>query len=118
MRTHYLRLNRYEWDAVKDSEKTFDVRVNDRGFQKGDCVCFCKWDDEKSKYVYTRDNNNGLTEEANVADKMFFEITYVGSAMSGLNWAYVVLGIAPIKPTALNKENVPRQTAIYSANTF
>jgi ASC-1-like (ASCH) protein len=40
--THHLKLREEFWDAVINCEKTFEVRYNDRAFQKGDkdFVCF------------------------------------------------------------------------------
>ncbi|KEJ91115.1 DUF3850 domain-containing protein [Synergistes jonesii] len=42
--THHLKLDKYYWDAVKSGDKPFEVRKNDRGFQKGDVLCFHKYD--------------------------------------------------------------------------
>lgn len=42
--THTLKtIDRY-FDAVERGEKTFEVRVNDRAFQKGDIVLLERWD--------------------------------------------------------------------------
>ncbi len=32
------------FDAIEDGDKTFEVRVNDRGFQKGDVLLLKRWD--------------------------------------------------------------------------
>lgn len=42
---HYLKLNIIFCDAVNNGEKTFEVRKNDRGFQKGDKIEFIPVDD-------------------------------------------------------------------------
>lgn len=36
MKTHTLKILPDFWCAVRCGDKTFEVRVNDRGFQKGD----------------------------------------------------------------------------------
>lgn len=36
MTTHTLKTNQEYWDAVRNGDKTFEARRNDRGFQKGD----------------------------------------------------------------------------------
>lgn len=40
MKTHELKLNKEFADAVLCGEKSFEIRENDRGFQKGDHVVF------------------------------------------------------------------------------
>lgn len=37
-RHHHLKTTQPFWDAIVDGSKTFDYRVNDRGFQPGDVV--------------------------------------------------------------------------------
>lgn len=39
-RTHELKIFEIYADAIISGEKTFEIRKNDRGFQKGDCVKF------------------------------------------------------------------------------
>lgn len=36
MTTHTLKTNQVYWDAVRNGDKTFEARRNDRGFQTGD----------------------------------------------------------------------------------
>ena len=38
--THYIKLNLNFADAVFNGEKNFEIRKNDRGYQKGDLVQF------------------------------------------------------------------------------
>ena len=40
MQTHKIKLNKNYADAVLSGEKNFEVRYNDRGYQKGDQVKF------------------------------------------------------------------------------
>lgn len=76
---HRLKLNESFADAVRSGEKCFEVRENDRGFQKGDTVFFTVIDRIK---VPMNDPLN------NVA----FEVTYVLSGW-GIKENYCVFGI-------------------------
>lgn len=70
--------------AILDGDKTFEIRENDRGYQKGDILQFKPID----KYG-VRDLNIDLFEA---------EITYVLSGW-GLKDGYVALGIKVIRDT-------------------
>lgn len=81
IRLHELKLSREFQDAVLSGEKSFEVRFNDRGFQKGDRVKF--W----------------VTDRKNVdepLDEKVYEITYVLSGWH-IEPNYVVFGIKPVK---------------------
>lgn len=41
---HILKIWPQYFARVKDGSKTFEVRKNDRGFQKGDTVLLAEWD--------------------------------------------------------------------------
>ena len=45
MKTHRLKTVGTAWDAINTGEKTFEVRRNDRFFQKGDVVELVRLDD-------------------------------------------------------------------------
>lgn len=45
MKTHVLKTVATAWDAVNAGEKRFEVRRNDRFFQRGDIVTLRKIDD-------------------------------------------------------------------------
>jgi len=75
--THELKLEYVFQDAVLRGEKSFEVRLNDRGFQKGDMVKF---------HVVNRKN---VVEPL---DEKMYEITYVLSGW-GIQDGYVVFGI-------------------------
>ena len=79
---HHLRLNINFADAVLSGEKNFEIRRNDRGFQKGDDIVFQVCDD------YGR----SMAHELN---KHMYHITYVLSGW-GLKRNYCVLAIREI----------------------
>jgi hypothetical protein len=70
--------------AILDGDKTFEIRENDRGYQKGDILHFIPVDDLSLK-------DWGM-------DEFDAEITYVLSGW-GLKEGYVALGIKVIRDT-------------------
>lgn len=43
MRDHELKTWPEFWDAIHSGEKTFELRYNDRGFQRGDRLRLVRW---------------------------------------------------------------------------
>ena len=82
---HQLKLERAFLKPVFNGEKTFEIRKNDRGFQKGDTVRF-KVVDDLGLHVRTD------------LDEMEFKITYVLSGW-GLEPGFVAFGIKPLPLT-------------------
>lgn len=80
-RTHELKLSREFQEPILNGEKTFEVRFNDRGFQKGDYVKF--WVTDRRSVVEP-------------LDEKLFEITYVLSGWH-IEPNYVVFGIKTVK---------------------
>lgn len=64
--THKLKLHKEYADAVLSGEKSFEIRFNDRGYQKGDYIQFNVIDGKYGIY--------GINHKLN--DKLFI-ITYV-----------------------------------------
>ena len=80
IRVHEIKLSREFQDAVISGDKTFEVRYNDRGYQKGDHVKF---------HVTDRKN---IVEPL---DEKEYEITYVLSGWH-IEPDYVVFGIREV----------------------
>lgn len=78
MKVHEIKLSKEFEEAVLSGEKCFEVRYNDRGYQKGDVIKF--------KVV------DGLESKPSVLDYLAFEITYVLSGWH-IEQDYVVFGI-------------------------
>lgn len=76
--THEIKLRLDFCDAVMNGEKNFEVRNNDRGYQKGDMVRFIPYDG----YIPVRHD----------IENARFEITYVLSGW-GLKDGWVAFGI-------------------------
>ena len=81
--THHLKLSDKFADAVFSGEKTFEVRLNDRGYNKGDRIVFTVIDDV----------NIPIRHPLN--DKVF-EIAYVLSGW-GIQEDYVVFSIKRVE---------------------
>ena len=81
--THEIKILEQYAHAVKGGEKTFEIRYNDRGYQKGDRIRFRVIDDIGA-HVYSS------------LEKMEFEITYVHSGL-GMADNYVALAIRPVE---------------------
>lgn len=83
IQTHNIKLNQKFCDAVYCGDKSFEVRLNDRGYQKGDRI------------VFEAVNDAGLTVEHEV-NRAAYKITYLLHGW-GLKNGYCVFGIKPWK---------------------
>lgn len=97
---HKLKLIDPYWDDVKRGVKTFEIRVNDRGFQTGDLVTFLHYDPNDSfgspSYISKYDVNSYDVEDA---DTMLYKISYILplTTVGIMDTNYVVFGIIPVK---------------------
>ena len=82
MKTHEIKLNIEFCDAVLSGDKPFEVRENDRGYQKGDRIKFIP-----CAGIFGYPSHD--------IEKKEFEITYVLSGW-GIKENYVVLGIKEV----------------------
>lgn len=78
--THEIKIQKEFAQAVYLGEKTFEVRDNDRGYQKGDLVKFQVMD-------------GWFERPTHPLNDMTFEITYVLGSFIGLAPNYVAFGI-------------------------
>lgn len=64
------------FEAVRSGEKTFEYRINDRGFQKGDIIVLCEWDPALTLYHTSpqdcEEGPKGYTDR-----QMAFEIGFI-----------------------------------------
>ena len=79
--THNIKLQKEFADAVLSGDKCFEIRKNDRGYQKGDKVQFKVMD--------------GSIQMHHALEKKTYEITYVINGW-GLENGYVVFGIREV----------------------
>lgn len=85
MKTHELKILEDFADAVYSGEKTFEIRENDRGFQKGDHIKFKTTNDYHHNWI-----------NAHAIEDCEYEITYVLNGW-GLENGYAALAIKRIK---------------------
>lgn len=93
MKVHEIKLLEDYCDAVLSGEKSFEVRKNDRGYQKGDHISFVPVD----RSLYLRFSHPVSEKE--------YEITYVHSGL-GLENGYVVFGIKDISSATIDDRKV------------
>ena len=82
--THTIKIAKAYADAVLSGEKPFEVRINDRGYQKGDCVEFQVMD-------------GMLSDHFHELNKKRYKITYVLGSFAGLADNYVAFGIREVE---------------------
>lgn len=51
MQTHYLKTHPAYFDAIERGEKLFEIRRDDRGFQKGDVLCLQRTREDRKHEV-------------------------------------------------------------------
>lgn len=83
-RVHELKITKDFADSVWYGDKTFELRLNDRGYQKGDIVRFFPIDKLGCEMIY------------HPLHKKEYEITYVINGF-GLDKDWVVFAIKPIE---------------------
>ena len=81
---HAIKIHKNYADPVFIGEKTFEVRENDRGYQRGDLIDFTVVDDFGIK-VFSHPLNDTR-----------YEITYVLGSFWGLADGWVVFGIREV----------------------
>lgn len=80
---HEIKIQKEFAQAVFFGEKTFEVRNNDRGYQKGDLIEFKVMDGQLRDLTHPLNN-------------MTFEITYVLGSFVGLAPNYVAFAIRDV----------------------
>lgn len=88
---HNLKIEPKYLERVLTGEKTFEIRNNDRDFQKGDSLCFYIKNTENIPIEYKC--INGYMHDIMPC----FKIEYIHSGL-GLDPNYVVLGLRQLNP--------------------
>lgn len=95
--THELKIQKQWADAKLAGEKPFEIRINDRGFQKGDIIRY-KVIDPKTNEPYrvpTADVPFG-GDNLHPLERCDFIITYVIEGREGLEHGYCVFADTPV----------------------
>lgn len=95
VRVHTLKIEKDYADSVYFGDKTFEVRNNDRGFQKGDEIIF---------HVLKHSVASTIYDERHPLHNTRYEITYVLGSFYGLADGFVAFGIKPIEITEAEVE--------------
>jgi len=90
---HFIKIKKQFADAILSGDKTFEIRNNDRAYQKGDEVKFTVLDDDGLEYK-TYNIKTGIYYSHQLQDNVY-KITYVLSGW-GLKNGYVVFGIKEV----------------------
>lgn len=92
--THRLKIQRQWADAKLAGEKTFEIRKDDRGFQKGDTVRYLVVDPKTAEPWKDADGKPHKLESCE------FMISYVILDKAGLEPGFCVYADQPVRPAA------------------
>lgn len=96
---HELKVATEYFNALASGDKNFEVRRDDRGFQKGDTLVLRRYGREwvNNRITYLRDEDTGVSKSE--ADTIRRTITYVlTGGQFGIEPGYVVLGLSEETP--------------------
>jgi hypothetical protein len=104
--THYLKIDPVYFDAHKRGDKTFEVRRDDRGFQKGDTLVLCKYGKGRGHsgigFLDERGSAVSSFPDSDDVEKITCEVLWIlTGGQHGIEPGYVVMAT---KPTNSNKE--------------
>lgn len=86
---HYLKCQANYYDATERGEKNFEVRRDDRGFQKGDQVILMRMGDKPSNKNSVEHDSDGKVKHA-IQREILYVLT---GGQFGIEPGYVVLGL-------------------------
>ena len=91
MREHKIKVNAAYWEPILEGDKNFEVRRDDRGYQKGDILVLQKWDNENSRYFF-----DGYSISSPIIE-LRREITFIlPGGQWGIEPGHVVMGLREI----------------------
>lgn len=91
MKTHELKTLAPYWDAIDNGEKPFEVRRDDRGFQKGDILLLHRMKEDNSCYYDYPPGTPGKRRT------LYMKITYIlTGGQFGIQPGYVVMGLEKV----------------------
>lgn len=94
--SHKLKTSHHYWEALSSGEKSFDVRRDDRGFQRGHVLELKKygpsWASHRPGWLK---GNEHVTEGE--ADTLKFVITFIlTGGQFGIEPGYIVMGLKKV----------------------
>ena len=106
MTTHVLKVVPPYMDALLDGSKRFEVRRNDRGYQRGDVVRLREYD--RSRGDHDDCAEQGCRQDPFTGREATFEVGYVFSGdprFGGVEPGYVVLSLSPAGSSGRESSN-------------
>jgi hypothetical protein len=83
---HVLKVWPAYWDALKSGDKTFEVRRDDRGFQRGDILALRRWHVQSGAFMDDY--------ECAIRKRVSYVLT---GGQLGIAPGYVVMGLAEVE---------------------
>jgi len=99
---HELKTLPVYFDAVERGEKTFEIRRDDRGFQKGDTIRLLRLTENPlGSQIFTPEDGCGTTGMPSLAHSVERRIAWIlTGGQFGLEPGYVILALAAEQPEA------------------
>lgn len=95
--THRLKVQPPYFDALMDGSKTFEVRKNDRAFQRGDVLQLAEWHPHRSGYTDCWKCRNAAWDGHFTGREVGARVTFVYAGdprFGGIEPGHVVLAVA------------------------
>lgn len=92
MTEHKLKCWPSYFDAIERGDKNFEVRRDDRGFQRGDVLVIEKFDPESGTYVF--DDSRQPARPFVLRRRITYILT---GGRFGVEAGYVVMGLEPVE---------------------
>jgi hypothetical protein len=86
---HWLKTDPVYWDAINCGEKTFEVRRDDRGFQKGDMLKLVRTEPRHLQTLVPVDIATALDQKV-ISKRIRYILT---GGQFGIGKGYVVMGL-------------------------
>ena len=103
-REHVLKVAPEYWPALVDGSKTFEVRRNDRAYQRGDVLVLYPTHNERGRETCKPDCTHPSCTTRPPTERRLVTFVYSGDPrFGGIEPGHVVLGRCPIPP-ATNRE--------------
>lgn len=104
MNEHVLKVAPEYWPAIEDGTKTFEVRRNDRAYQKGDVLVLYPTHDQRGNESCSLTCTDRTCSRKPPVERREITFVYSGDPRfgghGGLQPGYVVLGIASAEGSA------------------
>lgn len=97
---HELKTLPQYWDAVQRGDKTFEVRRDDRGFQRGDILKLIRHSGQNVAYRQDLPCAGAGNRYEKSSYTLTRRISYIlTGGQFGIEPGYVVMGLAPVEAT-------------------